>query len=311
MPTLRGGVPTMEEFKNSDSPELLAAELERCGNQVQVHVAELLTSPAPEAPLREALRETHTLHGLATSIHAWGLAGLGADFNKLLEMAGAWWPADREKATEIFQFILDRQQDWFVMNQFTSMEMLSEAWDIYQGLRVMMEERWPGCLPPVQSEIAAAVPVALTEASELPLPAEEASIIDAVPELEIPPALSVAQPSPTLAPTDALTKHAEFNSENRFKPVTPWLLRVMPPTLRHSESSAPPCRMIARETNRDVRQDALIVQKANPVKAIPPPVTAPDPRRANSAKAALNLPARPWLLPVVPPTLRYAEVRTV
>ena len=43
----------------------------------------------PEA-LDEALRQCHTLKGLAATVEAWGLSGLGADLEKLLELAGSW-----------------------------------------------------------------------------------------------------------------------------------------------------------------------------------------------------------------------------
>jgi len=303
----------MEEFTNNHRPELLATELERCCNQTQVHVAELVTGGALEQPLPEALRETQTLHALATSIQAWGLAGLSADFNKLLEVAGAESSTDREKANEIFQFILDRQQDWFVMNQFTSMEMFSEAWDIYQGLRIIMEERWPGCLPPVESGAAASDAAVQIVVPEFPVETEPVTRFtpDPAPELQTPQEFPVTPPSTAFASFDGVKLPVEVAPENQFKPVAPWLLWVVPPTLQQCEFSAAISGAVVRETNRDVRQDIPISQKSNPMKDIPPSVVSPDSRRVNCLATAGKLPAQPWLLPVVPPMLRHDEARSV
>jgi len=140
----------MEKFKISDIQEIFTSDVERFHSLTQQYVSQLLDEPtvAQEA-LDEALRQCHTLKGLAATVQAWGLACLGGDYEKLLEVASSWVQHEREKANEVFQFMLDHMQDWYVMNQFTCMDMLPQAWDVYQGLRVVMEERWPGYLPAV------------------------------------------------------------------------------------------------------------------------------------------------------------------
>lgn len=107
----------MEKFKISDIQELFATDVERFHSLTHAHVTELLTqTPPPPEALDEALRQAHTLKGLAATVEAWGLSCLGADLEKLLELAGSWMPNEPEKARAIFEFILEHLQDWFVMN---------------------------------------------------------------------------------------------------------------------------------------------------------------------------------------------------
>src|SRR6187399_1053038 len=140
----------MEKFKISDIQEIFTSDVERFHSLTQQYVSQLLNEPTvSQEALDDALRQCHTLKGLAATVEAWGLSCLGGDFEKLLEVASSWVHNEREKANEVFQFILDHMQDWYVMNQFTCMDMLPQAWDVYQGLRVVMDERWPGYLPAV------------------------------------------------------------------------------------------------------------------------------------------------------------------
>jgi chemotaxis protein histidine kinase CheA len=166
-------------FKISDIQEIFTSDVERFHGLTQQYVSQLLTggngetgiwrdgaeagsatgqgavSAQEREALEEALRQCHTLKGLAATVEAWGLSCLGADFERLLELAGSWLYGEREKANEVFQFILDHMEDWYVMNQFTCGEMLPQAWDVYQGLRGIMEERWPGYLAAAEPEAEA------------------------------------------------------------------------------------------------------------------------------------------------------------
>lgn len=302
----------MEKFKISDIQELFTSDVERFHQLTQTHVTELLTqTPPPQDSLDEALRQTHTLKGLAATVQAWGLAGLGTDFEKLLEVAGTWMHTDREKANQVFQFIIDRQQDWFVMNQFTCMDMLPEAWDIYQGMRGMMEQRWSDYLPPVQAGDEANFQYVRMTDLELP---EEAS----TPATPVPLELDMkdAQPSASTA-----------------KPAPPAPLRVVPPMLQRRDSVPTSEPAPVAETNRDVRQPEPIAHTETPAKPTPLQVVPPNLIRRKGKSDATNVPAapaaetsaaapesaktppvsapaRPEPLKVVPPTLRQASPKT-
>jgi len=299
----------MEKFKISDIQELFTADVERFLSLTCTHVTELMSqTPPPQASLEEALRQTHTLKGLAATVEAWGLSCLGADFEALLEVAASWLQTDREKANQVFQFILDHQQDWFVMNQFTCMDMLPQAWDIYQGLRGIMNERWPGYLPAIAA--GAEANAQFVRMADLDLPEETQPLTQPAPDLDV----------QSVQPAAATTK-----------PSTPAPLRVVPPTLRHREPVVPPqpapeAAPVA-ETDRDVRQAEAITPAANPSKPTPlqvvppnlvrrkgektPPAAVPEIPSVAAAEVAASTPAKPKPLEVVPPTLRRAEPKSL
>ena len=140
----------MEKFKISDIQEIFTSDVERFHSLTQQYVSQLLDEPTvSQEALDDALRQCHTLKGLAATVQAWGLACLGGDYEKLLEVASSWVQHEREKANEVFQFMLDHMQDWYVMNQFNCIDILPQACDVYQFLWVVMEERWPGYLTAV------------------------------------------------------------------------------------------------------------------------------------------------------------------
>ncbi len=307
----------MEKFKISDIQEIFVSDVERFHSLTQNHVTHLLSETTPsQESLDDALRQCHTLKGLAATVEAWGLSCLGADLEKLLELAGSWMNNEREKANGIFEFILDHMQDWYVMNQFTCMDMLPQAWDIYLGLRGTMDERWPGYLPPPASadgENAHYVRLTDLEIPETPAVAQvtEAAppVQQPVPELDVREAQPIASTPPPSAPTP---------------------LRVVPPTLRQRteppESSTPAKLPVAVE-GLDVQQSepiAHVEQPAapKPLRVVPPTLrgrdhaaapaivenlsaspSSPD-APAGEPVAPVDQPAAPKPLQVVPPSLR-------
>ena len=303
----------MEKFKISDIQEIFVSDVERFHTLTQQHVTQLLNEPTPsQESLDEALRQCHTLKGLAATVEAWGLSCLGADLEKLLELAGSWMPNEREKANSIFEFILDHMQDWYVMNQFTCMDMLPQAWDVYQGLRYIMIERWPGYLPPPASadgENAHYVRLADLEIPDLPPVAEAADAVDSAtlaeqptPDLDVRDAQPIASSASPSVPTplhvvpptlrQRIEPVAPMASENIDvrqsepiahveQPAAPKPLRVVPPTLRHRESAATPAPV-----------ENLRATTGDPV--------AP----ASEPAAHAEQPATPKPLQVVPPSLR-------
>ena len=262
----------MEKFKISDIQELFATDVERFHSLTQAHVTELLTqAPPPQEALDEALRQAHTLKGLAATVEAWGLSRLGADLEKLLELAGSWMHNEPEKAKAIFEFILEHLQDWFVMNQFTCMDMLPQAWDIYQGLRRTMDERWPGYL-----STDAAGPEGdnqYVRLNELELSDEPVAAEQPVPELDV----QDAQPAAKLS--------------------TPAPLHVVPPVLRHREEPATPLAV----ENRDVQQSESIAHSTAPAAPKPLLVVPPTLRRKGDDVGEVGA-------PIVPPTVTRSEV---
>lgn len=255
----------MEKFKISDIQELFTSDVERFHSLTLTHITQLLSqTPPPQESLEEVLRQTHTMKGLAATVHAWGLSCLGADFEKLLEAAGSWLHNDRERADEVFQFILDHQQDWFLMNQFTCMEMLPQAWDIYQGLRGMMEERWPGYLPEIKAGDSSLIQI--VRLKDIELNEQKPVGKTPTPELDV----KDIQPVPTA------------------KPSVPAPLRVVPPTLRHrNQSAAPsaPTSPTAKDLNRDAQQSDPIAHNATPSKPAPLQVVPPNLRRRKETDA--------------------------
>ncbi|HEX5218925.1 MAG TPA: response regulator [Verrucomicrobiae bacterium] len=305
----------MEKFKISDIQEIFTSDVERFHSLTQQYVAQLLqggngesanrgdgdVADSPSRPLAdslstqealdEALRQCHTLKGLAATVEAWGLSCLGADFEKLLELAGSWVHNEREKANEVFQFILDHMQDWFVMNQFTCMDMLGQAWDVYQGLRPMMEERWPGYLPAVAAEVAGAQYVRLND-----LELSEESLGSGVSGLGV---AQSPEPSPeTLSKRDGDVADSPSRSladslldvqgaQPVAKSGAPLPVRVVPPTLR-ARGEGDPGSDAGRVTS-DVKG-----------------LTTPDTQHPSPAVQA-DAPATPKPLQVVPPTLRRRD----
>lgn len=268
----------MEKFKISDIQEIFVSDVERFHSLTQHHVSQLLNEATPsQDALDEALRQCHTLKGLAATVEAWGLAGLGADLEKLLELAGSWMQGERAKANEVFEFILDHMQDWYVMNQFTCMDMLPQAWDVYRGLRAIMEERWQGYLPSPESTNGADaqyVRLAELEISELEVGSAEDS--NATPEVQ-----------------DSTTANAELKEDLDVQGVLPEAaspvaptgaplpVRVVPPTLRHRNQAT----VSASTENFKVSPETPMLPAAEPA------VTAEQP-------------AAPKPLQVVPPVLR-------
>lgn len=292
----------MEKFKISDIQELFTTDVERFHSVTQTHVTQLLTqTPPPAESLDEALRQTHTMKGLAATVHAWGLACLGADFEKLLEVAGSWLQNDREKANEIFQFIRDREQDWFIINQFTCMDMLPQAWDIYQGLRALMEERWPGYLPVVEAgDVVNNQPVRLKD-----LNLDEAA--EVAPKPALPTPLQVVPPTLRSRETAAATPEpvAETNRDVRqIEPIAhteipakPTPLQVVPPTLRRAAAKSPDILETLTPT---------VSPTAGPAEqpAAPSVLLNPESLAAPAPNPEVNTPATPPILRVAPPALK-------
>lgn len=285
----------MEKFKISDIQEIFVADVERFHTLTQNHVTQLLNEATPtQEALDDALRQCHTLKGLAATVEAWGLACLGADLEKLLELAGSWMHNEREKANSIFEFILDHMQDWYVMNQFTCMDMLPQAWDMYLGLRGTMDERWPDYLPPPQSADGASarfVRLADLELAEIDTASDAAQPAATLelptPELDVQgvePVASTAEPAP---------------ASTQAAPGAPTPLRVVPPALRSrnkvsSADSNPPTPLPIAIDGRDVKQDA-------PIAAVGP--SLPQLSTENSQPAS----GAPTPLKVKPPTLRSRD----
>jgi chemosensory pili system protein ChpA (sensor histidine kinase/response regulator) len=305
----------MEQFKISDIQEIFVSDVERFHTLTQQHVTRLLNgTPPPQESLDEALRQCHTLKGLAGTVQAWGLACLGADLEKLLELAGSWMQNDREKADGVFEFILDHMQDWYVMNQFSCMEMLPQAWDIYQGLRGIMDERWPAHLPVHESAAVAGshfVRLADLELPELPATeeTEPATLVDLpTPELDVQDAQPIASTAPPAAPTPLRVVPPQLIPKNgpvrpsldenidvqqselitRTEPPTaPKPLHVVPPTLRR-------------------RKDAEVAPTVSPEAVVPPTATA---AHAVDAATEVSAPTSPRILRVAPPALKRLETK--
>ena len=277
----------MEKFKISDIQELFTSDVERFHSLTLTHVTALLEqTSSPEEALAEALRQTHSLKGLAATVQARGLACLGADLEKLLEASGSWMQNDREKADEVFQFILDHQEDWFVMNQFTCMDMMPQAWDVYRGLRGIMEERWSGYLPPIEAgEEADSRSVRL---ADLELDSETDAVDTSMPDLDVKEAQNIASTAKSSAP----------------KP-----LQVVPPILRRRKSTAAPEVAPEADAEREVKKAETPAPNANPAKPSPLQVIPPNLLRRKVTESSTASPARPKPLEVVPPILRRAEAK--
>lgn len=283
----------MEKFKISDIQELFTTDVERFHSVTQLHLGQLLNqTPPPQDSLDEALRQTHTMKGLAATVHAWGLSCLGADFEKLLEVASSWLQTEQEKAREIFQFIRDREQDWFIMNQFTCMDMLPQAWDIYQSLRTMMEERWPGYLP----AIAAGADMENKSVRLADLDLDEPTAATGQPAVPqplhvVPPVLwqrkDIAPPPASSANSDRDVRQDKAIAATT-NPAKPAPLQVVPPSLR---------------SRKDAKKISL---SASPAEVSPAPTAATP-----SAPPLADAPAKPAPLQVVPPTLRRVEPKTL
>jgi len=309
----------MEKFKISDIQEMFVSDVERFHNLTQQHVRDLLDAAAPsQESLDEALRQCHTLKGLAGSVEAWGLSCLGADFERLLELAGSWMGTERERANQIFEFILEHLQDWFVMNQFSCMDMLPQAWDIYQGLRVLMEDRWPGCLPPsgahAGTELAAAQYVRLpdlqiTEAEAAPVPAGSLTI-----ELDVQGAAPAAECASSETPVrDDASSQVDAQrpgADDVASAKAPLPVRVVPPVLRHRDAAAPPQVSAEPSTAASTASDNLRpgTGEAGAPSVIPARADAGQATGASPAEkrepAPTPAPTTPPLLRVAPPTLK-------
>ncbi len=302
----------MEKFKISDIQEIFVADVERFHNLTQHHLNQLLTTPSQES-LDEALRQCHSLKGLAATVHAHGLAALGADFELLLQRANAVSPADPAAATDIFHFILAHMQDWFVMNQFSAMDMLPQAWDIYQGLRALMDERWPGLLPQPdpspdsQTQYIRLKDLQLAQLTPPPTPTPELDVRGVAP-------VATGAPLPVRLVPPALKREAAVASDKgqgagvtNPEVVSPVTRHATPPT----ENPAPLPVAIA---GRDVLQGAPIASDQGQVSGVtnpevvspvtrhaPPPADSASPSTIN-AQPSTN--SAPPILRVAPPALK-------
>lgn len=287
----------MEKFKISDIQELFTTDVERFHSLTLHHVKELLAQTPPlQESLDEALRQTHTLKGLAATVQAWGLSRLGADYEALLELAGSWMRSEPDRANAIFQFITAHQQDWYLMNQFSCMDMLPQASEIYEGLRTAMEEQWLDYLPARQAgDVSATQFVRL---SDLELQGAPEASAAPVPELDVQTAQPVAE----------------------AKPAAPTPLRVVPPVLRQRAADAAAEPPTPSPVDRDMQLRAPIPHAELPAPPAPLPVVPPSlrrkaaaasaaPRAETPAAAEAAAPARPQPLEVVPPTLRRVDLK--
>lgn len=304
----------MEKFKISDIQEMFVSDVERFHNLTQQNVRDLLDAATPsQESLDEALRQCHTLKGLAGSVEAWGLSCLGSDFERLLELAGSWMGTERERANQIFEFILEHLQDWYVMNQFSCMEMLPQAWDIYQGLRVLMEDRWPGCLPPLGAqagmELAAAQYVRLPDlqiAEPTAVPETAAAPTTPPPSEVVTAERDVQGASPVSPPAEAAPMETTGSAEGTSTKA-PLPVRVVPPVLRHRESAATPAAgSKAADSTTTGNLQATSGEVATPTDSAAselPPATGAS---AASTEKVGPTPAAstPPLLRVAPPTLK-------
>ena len=263
----------MEQFKISDIQDLFAADLERFVAQTRTHVTYLVNEPTPpQDSLDEALRQAHTLKGLAATVRAWGLSCWGADLERLLELSQTFLATDRKSADAIFNFILEQLDNWEVMNQFSLADLLPQAWDHYLGLRQLMEDQWKDYLPPLYDP-------------EAHLPAADVGGFSAAParpqplELEPPPLLRIAdKPDETVEPVLDQTV-----PDSELEPARPAPLNLVPPTLRHrTEEPAMPAASVEIQAG----EKTSATDAAPPILRVAPPTLKRKTKQATSAVPA-------------------------
>ncbi len=266
----------MEKFKISDIQDIFASDITKFRDETRGHLGLLIArSPQSQESLNEVIRYAHTLKGLAATVEAWALSNWGADLEKLFELAGTRLGSAPEKAEEIFRFVIQNMETWSVMNSFTLAEQFEPAWDYYQGLRTMMEQRWPGYLDAIVTSLPTETPAAPEPALETKAPVQntppaqlnlapppllrrsadtEAPVVSATP-VQAGAGNATARPGPLAlhAPvlrraSDSSKKHtatiAETSTTNAPStvptnaPAPPPILRVAPPTLMRKSQKA-------------------------------------------------------------------------
>jgi chemosensory pili system protein ChpA (sensor histidine kinase/response regulator) len=206
------------------------------------------------------------------------LSNWGADLEKLFELAETLLGSAPEKAEEIFRFVMQNMETWSLMNAFTLNEQFAPAWDYYQGLRAMMEERWQGYLDAIVTSLP-------TEAPPVPEPQ---------PVLETKPAAQATPPTQlNIAPPPLLRRSTEteapvvsatpIQADPANTVARPAPLALNAPTLRRASDSS------KKQTAPLVETSATSVPSHVPVKA----------------------PAPPLILRVAPPTLMRKAQKTV
>ena len=189
----------MEKFKISDIQDIFAGDIQKFRDETRGHLGLLIArSPHSQESLAEVIRYAHTLKGLAATVEAWGLSNWGADLEKLFELAGTYLNSAQDQAEEIFRFVMGNMETWSVMNAFTLAEQFDPAWDYYQGLRAMMEQRWPGYLDAIVNSLPTDAPPA---AEPEPEP-ESATVAQPVTQATPPDQLNLAPPPMRRRSTD-------------------------------------------------------------------------------------------------------------
>lgn len=269
----------MEKFKISDIQAIIEKDFQKFRDETRGHLGLLIArSPHSRDSLEAVTRYAHTLKGLAATVEAWGLSNWGADLEKLFELAGTYLNSAEDKAEEIFRFVMQNMEAWSVMNALSLSEQFTPAWDYYQGLRAMMEQRWPGYLDAVVTSIATGAP----PVSEVKAAIEEK------------PAIQAAQPAPvSLAPPPLRRRSSDaetpatgdaVNSANEaaatVAPARPSALSLNAPTLRRAGKSSP--------------QEDVVQPAKSKTSAAPPPILRVAPptlkRKTPSAPALESTP---------------------
>lgn len=269
----------MEKFKISDIQAIIAADFQKFRDETRGHLGLLIArSPHSQESLAEVLRYAHTLKGLAATVEAWGLSNWGADLEKLFELSGTYMNTAQDKAEEIFRFVMQNMEAWSVMNAFSLSEQFAPAWDYYEGLRAMMDQRWPGYL----DAVVTALPAAESPKSKTPA-APEPAAMEAPPVQAAPPApVNVAPPSLRRQATTTNTSASAGSTSADFTPAPAGPVALNAPTLRR-----------ASDLPNQTGQTALGAS------------SQPQPTPASvQSSAASNPPATPPLLRIAPPTFK-------
>ena len=240
----------MEKFKISDIQEIFAGDLQKFRDETRGHLG-LLIARATDArkSLDEAIRYAHALKGLSATVEAWGLANWGGDLETLLELSGTFLEREPARAEEIYRFIMEHMDPWSAMNGFTLAEQFEPAWDLYQALRMVMEQRWPGYLQPPVTAIEPAAP-------------------------------------PTRQPDPAPVAAAQPGSPAPTGPAAPTPVSLAPPPFRRRGSDAQPPVTDSFAAEAPVQEASPAT--AGPVPARPTPLALQPPmlRRAATSQAA-------------------------
>lgn len=287
----------MEKFKISDIQAIIEKDLQKFRDETRGHLGLLIArSPHSGESLDEVIRYAHTLKGLAATVEAWGLANWGADLEKLFELAGTYRNSAEDKAEEIFRFVVQNMEAWSVMNALSLSEQFDPAWECYQGLRAMMEQRWPGYLDAVVTSLPTeAPPVSEPESTPPPDPAQD----------------NLDGRGTTPQPASASTRASDLGPDPVALP-TP--VNLAPPPLRRravdAEAPAVSATSIQPDTGGTVARPAPLALNLPPLRRASdqshqpasPPVETPATNAPPAA--AVNPPASPAPLRVAPPTLK-------